>query len=91
MRYTNRGNTVLSFVASFSPVGSFYNPLATGDLLQFDATPTNGSYDHNMIITSKDSRGYIYLTYHTTNTRDRPIWDLIYATPNYSYRGIRIY
>ncbi|MFZ1241477.1 MAG: amidase domain-containing protein [Anaerolineae bacterium] len=91
MRYTNRGNTVLTFVANFSPVGSFFNPLATGDLLQFDATPTNGSYDHNMIITSKDSRGYIYLTYHTTNTRDRPIWDLIYATPNYSYRGIRIY
>lgn len=91
LRYANRGNTVLTFIANFSPTGSFFNPLATGDLLQFDIAPPNGSYDHNMIITSKDSRGYIYLTYHTTNTRDRPILDLMYATPNYAYRGIRVY
>lgn len=91
MTYANRGSTVLSFTSNFSPTGSFFNPLSPGDLLQFDIAPPNGSYDHNMIITSKDSRGYIYLTYHTSNTRDRPILDLMYATPNYRYRGLRIY
>lgn len=90
MRNRGRGYTALSFIANFSPFGSFFAPVSTGDLLQFDSN-RDGSYDHNMIITSKDSRGYIYLTYHSSNTRNRPVLDLLYATSNYGYRAIKVY
>lgn len=90
MRNKGRGYVALSFIANFSPAGSFFAPLSTGDLLQFDSN-RDGAYDHNMIITSKDSQGYIYLTYHSSSTRNRPVLDLIYNTSNYGYRGLKIY
>ena len=51
-----------------------FSDLQIGDVLQADWS-NDGTKDHTMIVTKKDSRGEIYLTYHTNNTNNISISD----------------
>lgn len=53
-----------------SRADNVYN-LAPGDVLQMDFN-ADGDIDHTTIVTKKDSNGMIYLSYHTSNTLDKP-------------------
>jgi Putative amidase domain len=61
--------------------------LVPGDVLQAD-WDRDGRIDHSMIVTKKDSFGNIYLTYHSTNTVDKPFSSL---PTNATYYGWRLY
>jgi hypothetical protein len=65
---------------------AYVNDLVPGDILQLDFNRDN-SMDHSMIVTKKDGNGNIYLTYHTTNTRDRAFSDIYNSNPNAWYYG----
>lgn len=84
-----RGYTVTTFTNT-SPAPSMFNGVSTGDILQAD-WHRDGIYDHTMIITKKDSTGYIYLTYHSNNTLNKHILDLVNGNPNARWRLVRIY
>jgi hypothetical protein len=60
--------------------------LELGDILQIDFD-RDGYMDHSMIVTYKDCDGTIYLTYHSTNTLNRSIWDIYNSHPNANYYG----
>ena len=64
----------------------YLSELAPADIMQIDFN-RDGYMDHSMIITAKDNNGNIYLTYHTTNTKDRPFWDIYNDHPNAWYYG----
>jgi hypothetical protein len=64
----------------------YLSQLTLGDIMQIDFN-RDGYMDHSMIITAKDNAGNIYLTYHTTNTKDRPFWDSYNDHPNAWYYG----
>jgi hypothetical protein len=49
--------------------------LQLGDILQF-GTENDGRITHSMIVTSRDSAGNIWLTYHSVNEKNRSFWDL---------------
>ena len=53
-----------------SRADNVYN-LEPGDVLQMDFD-ANGDIDHTTIVTKKDANGMIYLSYHTSNTLDKP-------------------
>jgi hypothetical protein len=63
--------------------------LVPGDILQVDFN-RDGSIDHTMIVTKKDSRGTVYLTYHTNDTKDRSFWDFYSASGNANYYAWRL-
>lgn len=63
--------------------------LIPGDILLVDFDH-NGSIDHTMLVTSKDRHNTIYLTYHNTDTRDRPFWDMYLNHPHALWYGIHI-
>lgn len=58
-------------VYSFTPA-----VLKIGDIISFELTG-DGKFDHNTIVSNKDTKGYIYLTYHTSNTLDIKYSDFI--------------
>lgn len=71
---------------------SYFQDLVRGDILQADFGPSpNGSIDHTMIVTKKDANGTIYLTYHTTNTKNRSITDLKAANPGTKWYAEKMY
>lgn len=45
--------------------------LEPGDVLQMDFE-ANGDIDHTTVVTKKDANGMVYLSYHTSNTLDKP-------------------
>jgi len=49
-----------------------------------------GRIDHAMIVTKKDSGG-IYLTYHSTNNKDKKFTDITQEYPNARFYGWRLY
>lgn len=63
--------------------------LVPGDILQVDFD-RDGSIDHSIIVTRKDNRGTVYLTYHTNNTRDKPFWDFYSTHRNANYYAWRL-
>jgi hypothetical protein len=67
--------------------------LDRGDVLQADWN-NDGIADHTMIVTKRDAQGNIFLTYHSSNERDRPFWDLDAAmkksSPKLQYRRWRL-
>jgi len=65
---------------------AFVGDLVPGDILQMDFNQ-DSSMDHSMIVTTKDGSGEIYLTYHTTNTEDRPFSEIFASNPNAWYYG----
>lgn len=53
-----------------SRADNVYN-LDPGDVLQMDFN-ADGDIDHTTVVTKKDSNGMIYLSYHTSNSLDKP-------------------
>ena len=60
----------------------YYMGLA--DVLQAD-WQRDGVPDHTMLVTARDYYGNIYMTYHSTNTKDRPLVEIINANPSAWY------
>ncbi len=52
------------------PAPNVYD-LAPGDILQMDLN-ADGDVDHTTVVTKKDANGMIYLSYHTSNSLDKP-------------------
>lgn len=63
--------------------------LLPGDVLLADLDH-DGTIDHSMLVTSKDSAGAIYLTYHNSDTRDRPFWDIYHSAPHALWYGVHV-
>lgn len=59
-----------------------------GDVLQMDFDK-NGSKDHSMMVTYRNSRGMPYLTYHSTDTYRRSLASIIASYPNARYFAYR--
>lgn len=55
--------------------------LSVGDVVQGDLAG-KGEINHSMFITKKDSKGELYLTYHTSDTVDRPFSAIRRQYPN---------
>lgn len=70
-------------------IASYFSDLQLGDILQMDFD-RDGYIDHSMVVTYKDSYGTIYLSYHTTDTRNRSINSILQQYPNAAYYGWRI-
>jgi hypothetical protein len=69
-------------------IATYFSDMLTGDILQADWGPTpDGTVNHTMIVTSKSSAGTIFLTYHTNNTLDRSIDDLLASNPGTNWYG----
>jgi hypothetical protein len=75
-RYANRV-TDAQYLAQFD----------LGDNFHFDFSPPDGILDHNAIVTKNNGGGNIFLTYHSVNTLDISIWDVIARTPGANYYG----
>lgn len=73
-------------------IAKYFSDMQPGDILQADWNK-DGTIDHSMIVTKKDSSGTIYLTYHSSNTKDKSIKSLltIYPTTKTAYYGWRLY
>jgi hypothetical protein len=69
----------------------YFSELIRGDVLQADFAPVDGEIDHTMIVTYKDSNGRLYLTYHSNNTVDRPLDDLLASFPGANWYGWGLY
>jgi len=54
---------------------STMSELSPGDVLQIDFQ-NDSHIDHSMIVTAKDSKGTIYLTYHTVNYKNREFFEM---------------
>lgn len=71
-------------------IARYFSDMQPGDILQADLN-RDGTIDHSMIVTKKDSSGTIYLTYHTNNTKDKSINSVRSSYPNALYYGWRLY
>ena len=71
-------------------IARYFSDMQPGDILQADLN-RDGTIDHSMIVTKKDSSGIIYLTYHTSNTKDKSINSVRSSYPNALYYGWRLY
>lgn len=70
---------------------SYFSDMLTGDVLQADFGPSpDGNISHTMMVTSK-SGSTIFLTYHTNNTLDRSIDDLLATNPGTNWYGWALY
>lgn len=67
-------------------IARYFSNMSPGDILQVD-WQRDGTIDHSMIVTKKDSLGTIYLTYHSNPTRDRSITDILRQYPTSAYYG----
>jgi hypothetical protein len=71
---------------------SHVNDLWLGDVLQADFGPTpDGNISHSMIVTHKDANGVAYLTYHTGNTRNRSVNDIVAGNPGSRWYALAMY
>lgn len=61
-----------------------------GDVLQMDFNP-DGSKDHSMIVTKRDSSGVPYVTYHSTNTYNRSVASLVASYSTAAFYAYRTY
>lgn len=66
--------------------------LWVGDVLQADFGPTpDGNISHSMIVTYKDANGVAYVTYHTSNTKNRSVNDLVATNPGSRWYALGMY
>ena len=73
-------------------MATYFSDMLTGDILQADFGPTpDGNISHSMVVTSKDASNNIYLTYHTNNTKNRSINDLLAGNPGTRWYGLALY
>jgi len=59
-----------------------------GDVFQIDYD-RNGVWDHSMIVTGKDHRGLL-MSYHTANTKNEPLADIINRNSGARFAGWHI-
>lgn len=71
-------------------VATYFEDMLTGDVLQADFEP-DGNIQHSMVVTAKDANNTLYLTYHTNNTKNRPLPDLLAIYPNARWYGLAMY
>jgi hypothetical protein len=69
----------------------YFSELIPGDVLQADFGPVDGNIQHTMLVTAKDNYGQLYLTYHSNNTRNRPLDDLRASYPGSNWYGWGLY
>lgn len=67
-------------VSARSTMGTTTGQLRLGDILQVDFEG-DGVVDHTVIVSKEDSSGADYVSYHTTNTLDKPLSQFISACP----------
>lgn len=67
-------------------IAQYFSNLRLGDILQMDFD-RNGTIDHSMVVTYKSSTGVIYLSYHTTDTRNKSINTILSQYPSAAYYG----
>jgi hypothetical protein len=73
-------------------IATYFSDMLKGDVLQADFGPTpDGNISHTMMVTSKNTAGTIFLTYHSNNTRDKSIDDLIAGNPGTRWYGWALY
>lgn len=65
-------------VSGRSTMGTYTGQLRLGDILQVDFTG-DGVVDHTVIVSKEDSTGADYVSYHTTNTLNKPLSQFISA------------
>lgn len=76
---------------------TYFQDLQPGDLVFADWDTINGPHlpdgrvDHAMIVTTKDVNGNIYVSYHTNDTKDRAITDIIMHEPSANFFGDIVY
>ncbi len=82
----------LSYSYRAYPVGlahkPWYNYFSVGDIVQIDYTK-DGSWDHSMIVTAI-SVNDMYMTYHTSNTKDKSLNQIMAEYPNAGFLGWHI-
>jgi hypothetical protein len=66
---------------------AYISDFTLGDTLQIDFGTADGTLDHNTIVTKDNGNGNIFLTYHSNNTLDISIWDVVAKTPGAAYYG----
>lgn len=72
---------------------TYFQDLQPGDIIFADWDTVNGPHqpdgrvDHVMIVTVKDSNGNIYVSYHTNDTKNRSINDIILHEPSANFFG----
>ena len=59
-----------------------------GDVFQIDYN-WDGTWDHSMIVTGEDGRGLL-MSYHTPNTKDEPLVDIINRNSGARFAGWHI-
>jgi hypothetical protein len=60
-----------------------------GDIVQIKYAG-KAAIEHSMIVTSRDAKGKIYVTYHTTNTKNKAGSDVVAKYPKATFFAHRI-
>lgn len=71
-------------------VADYFSQLIKGDLVQADWAPTDGNISHSMVVTDV-SNGTAFLTYHSTNTKNRSLDEMRASFPGTSWYGLLMY
>lgn len=73
-------------------MAQYFSDLIRGDLVQADFGPTpDGNISHSMLVTHVDSNNNAYVTYHTNDTKNRPLQDLLATNPGTRWYGLLMY
>lgn len=73
LNYSNRGTPT-----------SHSSDLVVGDIIQVDWGDGEGT-SHTMIVSTKNNDGTIYVSYHSNDTLDRQLSDIVSSFPNASF------
>jgi hypothetical protein len=72
-------------------MADYFSDLIKGDIVQADWGPTpDGNISHSMIVTDV-SNGTAFLTYHSSNTRNRSLDDIKAQNPGTKWYGLLMY
>ena len=90
-------NDFSKFLAIYSWRGRMYSLrhkpwnryFQVGDIVQIDYS-RDGRWDHTMIVTKIDSND-MYMTYHSRNTRNKPLTQIMAKYPNAQFMGYQLY
>ena len=87
-----RGYKLFDFTSrsAWNQYGNYFRRVRKGDILQADWSG-NGTWNHTMIVTGQDRNGWIYLTYHDSDSRHRHILSIYRKNPDAKFRVLRMY
>ena len=63
---------------------SHSSDLSVGDIINVN-WGTGEGISHSMMVSTKYSDGTIFVSYHSNNTLDKPLYDLVGSFPNASF------